>query len=93
MSEKKVVTLRVKKKFFDMIENSEKTSEYRKECPYYDNKFLKKPTHLRLHYQQLVMIECEIKKITKIKTPSHFKLIHTPNCYKIDLVENSCVRI
>ena len=83
------VTLTIKKHFFEKILNNEKSIEYRKDSMFYKTRFERLPRILRLHYQKKRILEVEILKIERLKTPNHLSMIRTEFCYLIHLKENS----
>lgn len=70
-----IFTLRIKKQFFDEIKSGKKTKEYRSASPYYLERFLSKPTHLKLHYQGGVFLLVKIENIKIINKPDFLKNI------------------
>lgn len=65
----RVVTLRIKKKYFDLIAKGKKNHEFRDAKPYYDRLFSKPVDALKLHYQGGVFLEVDVIRIDK--TPRH----------------------
>lgn len=85
------LTLRIKKVYFDEILEGKKTSEYRANSDFYRNLIEKHPyTILRLHYQSVRQVECDIDRIRLIKNTLEPKLrafINTKMIYEI-LIKN-----
>ena len=81
------LTLRIKKIYFDAIKDGSKTCEFRSCTPYYENRFLKNPKFLTLHYQKAERLDCRINSIKIVPTPDHIpsNLVSTLYCYKINL--------
>ena len=50
-----MLTLPIKKKWFDMIKSGEKLEEYREIKPYYDSRFLKSINDDRLHTNMILL--------------------------------------
>ena len=77
MQETRIVTLRIKRVYFDKILSGEKRVEYRHFKDYYVKMFEGyEPTVLRLHYQQGPMLQVGIKSIKVIPTPE--RLLNSP---------------
>lgn len=72
--DKKNITLRIKKVYFDQILRGEKRVEYRDAKPYYDRMFKERPHTLILHYQRAERIFAQVKRIRKIRTPKRLLL-------------------
>jgi ASC-1-like (ASCH) protein len=82
------LTLRIKKKYFDLILSGEKTIEYRDFKPYYQRIFQKKYDYLRLHYQSSRSLIIKIEGVRKIKTPKFILatgIEFSNHCYAIKL--------
>jgi len=83
-----MITLRIKKKFFDQIVSGEKITEFRSFSNYYKNLFSKNPTYLKLHYQEKIALIVEISKIeiySKQETGFESEFITTEKYFKIEL--------
>ncbi len=67
------VTLRIKKKYFDLIAKGEKKIEYR-ECKEFYNKLFSRRDYkfLKLHYQSPRQLVVDIKKIRQNR--SHYEI-------------------
>lgn len=89
MKEARILTLTIKREFFNKILKGEKDKEYRNFNEYFKTRLVDyKPTHLKLHYQSKDFLIVEIKKISLIKKPLKFKdsTYFTSNkCYEIKL--------
>lgn len=68
-----IVTLRIKKVYFDAIANGEKTVEYRSVKPFYRNLADPSLTHVMLHYQKAPRLLCDVVKVRKIKCPKFLR--------------------
>lgn len=68
------LTLRIKKKYFDLIRDGSKRSEMREMKPYYEKIFSKKYDELHLHYQKTARLKARITTVRRRKTP--MKLMH-----------------
>jgi len=64
-----MITLLIKKKYFNQILNEEKKEEFRSVKPFYEKMFIKEPKTLKLHYQGNENLIVEVLNIEKIKTP------------------------
>jgi ASC-1-like (ASCH) protein len=74
MLEKRVVTMTIKKIYFDQILEGKKTVEYRDFKDYYIRKFEGLgPTHIRLHYLGDKMLEAKVANIRVIKPPAFLR--------------------
>ena len=82
-----MMTLRIKKFYFDAIAKGEKTFELRSTIDFYKRQIDKNPKFLTLHYQKPERLECEILSIEIVPTPDDIgpELVKTPTCYKINL--------
>ena len=83
----KTATLRIKKKYYDLIKSGEKTTEYRDEKEYYTRIFREKPTLLKLHYQDTNFLIAEIKYIRLILTPDFLKTTGIPFGRRVFAIE------
>lgn len=64
------INLRIKKIYFDQILSGEKTSEYRRDDPYFQKMLFKKHYKtITFHYQIEKRLQCDILQIKKIKNP------------------------
>lgn len=77
-----VLTLRIKKKYFDLIASGEKKIEYRECKEFYHRLFEKKRSLkvLKLHYQSPRQLTVDIKKIKQNR--SHYE-IHLGNKVRV----------
>ena len=69
-SHKDTVTLRIKKKYFDLILSGEKKVEYREAKDFYFELFFrprKMPKFLKLHYQSERQLKVELKQLSLIR--------------------------
>lgn len=87
--EGRVLTLRIKKVYFDLIKSGDKKTEYRDGREYYTS-LLEGPTikYLKLHYQGAETLTVEVKSIRLVKRPARFKesiFFTTPKIYAIKL--------
>ena len=85
-----VVTLRIKKCYFDAIKLGTKTSEFRSVTPFYERMFRKHPSVLKLHYQSRDLLFVSVKNIKIISCPERLKsdeISFTENIYEIELGE------
>jgi hypothetical protein len=80
-----LLTLRIKKHWFDLIANGEKTVEYREDKSFYRKKFEKnKYSYLVLHYQKPIKLLCRIKSIKKTTNPMP-ELFSTREVFAIEI--------
>ncbi len=91
MNEKKLLTLRIKKIYFNKILSGEKICEYREKKLFYDRIFRKEYEYMKLHYQGKEKIIVKLKQIKVIKNiykkeerPKH---LMTDEIYKIEFKE------
>lgn len=62
----RTLTLRIKKKFFDLIKSGEKEIEYREIKPYYERHVRRgRVDRLKLHYQGTETLIVEVKMVTE----------------------------
>jgi hypothetical protein len=80
----KTVTLRIKKKYFNLIADGHKTTEYRNLTKFYYNMLRKNPTKLKLHYQGDEILTVPIKSINVI--PNVFERESRPSCLTTDFI-------
>lgn len=83
-----VLTLRIKKKYFDQILDGSKKYEYRADKPFYSKLETTNYTHVLLHYQGTRQVMCSIVKIEKIKNPltgAELELVPSKWVYRIEL--------
>lgn len=85
MEKQHVVTLRIKRKYFDAILSGDKRVEYRDHKDYY-SRLLGRPgiKAIKLHYQGIRQALVEVKSIRLIETPLHLKTFGA-HVYAIDL--------
>lgn len=69
----KIVTLTIKKKYYNEILQGTKRTEYRSLKEYYIKMFMQKPNYLRLHYQGGNMLQARVVDVKIVPTPEHLK--------------------
>lgn len=83
-----VLTLRIKKKYFDQIASGQKTVEYRANKKFYKKLSVITYSHVIFHYQSKPKLICEITKIELIKnflTGAELKIVPTKRIYAIHM--------
>ena len=67
-----MLTLTIKKEWFDRIASGEKRIEYRRLSPYYERLFTsgKKYTAVTFHYYRRERLHCNVVRIRKIPKPA-----------------------
>jgi ASC-1-like (ASCH) protein len=85
----RVVTLRIKRKYFDAIKSGEKTAEYRDGKDFYVSLFEgPRVKFLKLHYQGRETLVVRVKSIRLIARPKRFvdsPMFSTKKIFKISL--------
>lgn len=87
-----VLTLPTTLHFFERVLSGVKTTEYRRDIPYYREKF-REPArseyrYLVLHYRHPRFLVCQIRRIRYVVKPralSSSVFITTPRCFAIDI--------
>lgn len=66
-----MITLTLKKVFFQQVAKGEKTIEYRVPNPYYERMFATNPKRVMFHFYRAECLICDIEKIELIPKPEH----------------------
>lgn len=75
---KSIVSLRIKKVYFDRIANREKLVEYRDFKPFYARLSSPETRYIRFHYQTSAYLLVKIKGIDVVDTPERLRLSSIP---------------
>lgn len=94
----KVLVLPITKQYYDKIMDGSKTTEYRKDVPFYHRLLdrAKDADTLILHYRKDIYMMCGIKKIRNIKRPKKLensKHITTDRCFGIDVINPKPINV
>lgn len=82
--------------FFEKVLGGTKSTEYRKDAPYYDRLFAdtSKLEDLFLHYRSGVIMRCRLHSVRKIKRPAELsgsRFITTERCYALKISDAEIV--
>jgi ASC-1-like (ASCH) protein len=86
--QKRQLTLRIKRVYFEQIRSGEKKFELRADNDYYKRRFTGQSYDtLMLHYQKEQRLYCDIVSISKVTTPANIPkdVVPTKTCWKIDV--------